>query len=182
MSIIPVPVREISIRVVRVFAIVLTFAFVGTLIQFAIVAVLSRFFAVYSSFMEDVWLALISTAVWAGLTGLIAGVYDAVFGRVNARAMLVISLVVTLVSLGLFVWISAPLLMPLLMLLFESGPKAFESGAKAAAESGAKAAARLLVVVSAIDSCIFVVSMMACWKLIDLVRGRTPAAAGLAPT
>jgi hypothetical protein len=173
MSVVPVSVREISIRVARVFAIVVTFVFIGTLIQFAILLI---GFALLSGLTEDVlatdfliglhkqliWPTLISLAYWAGLTGLIAGACDAIFGRVNARTMLVISLVMVLVGLGLFLWRSTPMLMR----LFDSSP----------------IYALFFLVPFAIDRFLFVVSMMACWKLVNIVRGKTPAAGSLAST
>jgi hypothetical protein len=175
MSVVPVSVREISIRVARVVAIGLTYAFIGTLIQLAAMEILFFGFVVLSGLTEDglatdfliglhkqlIWRTLISLAYWAGITGLITGVCDAIFGRVNARTMLVISLVMMLVGLGPFLWRSTPMLMR----LFDSSPKA----------------AWVFLVPLAIDGFFFVVSMMACWKLVDVVRGKTPAAGSLAP-
>src|SRR5262249_12234872 len=102
-------------------------------------------------------------APWVGLTGLIAGVYDAIFGRVNARTMLVISLVVALASLLFVLW-----------------------KIQQAMDLYAHVGARELDLKGlwsrvAIELFSFLVSVMACWKLIDVMRGKTPAAKGLAP-
>jgi hypothetical protein len=180
MSVVPVSVREISIRVARVVAIGLTYAFIGSLIQFASVKILLIGYAVLLSGLTEDILATtflfflagqpilptsMSLAYGTGLTGLIAGVCDAIFGRVNARTMLVISLVMVLVSLGLGLRSSAPMLMNLF-------------GSTTASSD----AMRFFLVPLAIDRFFFVVSMMVCWKLVDIVRGKTPAAGSLAPS
>jgi hypothetical protein len=176
MSVIPVLSRESLIRVARVFAITLTFVCAGPLIQLVLVGILIIGLAIVSGAGDAtgwiigltarfIWPTLISLAVGAGITGLITGVYDAACVRVNARTMLIISLVVALAGLSLFVWRSASVLISVL----NSHPKALWGF--------------LWPVV--FQRVCFVVSMMACWKLIDIVRGRTsvqtPAAGSFAP-
>jgi hypothetical protein len=104
MSAVPVPSREILIRAGRVFAITLTFVCLGPLIQFALVGILLIGFAGLSGAGDAIgwmiglsarffWSTLMSLAVGSGLTGLLTGVYDAAFVRVNASTMLAISLI-----------------------------------------------------------------------------------------
>jgi hypothetical protein len=186
-SVIPVTGWEILVRVARAFAITLTFVYIGALLEFALQEILFMGYGSLSGSGEAtrgwtnnlseriIWLALRPLAfwvgfsgplaLWVGLTGLIAGVYDAIFGRVNARTMLVISLVVALASLIFVMWTT---------------PRAMDLYAHLhARELDLKAVWSRV----AIAHFCFLVSVMACWKLIDIVRGKTPPAArGLTPT
>jgi hypothetical protein len=164
-SVIPVPSRQILIRSAQVSAIALTFACVGPLIELALLLIalighvaltgitVAPPFAIGLTLRQGfIQPLLIPVAVEAGLTGLLAGVCDAVFGRVNVRSMLVISLVVVFVD---FVF-----LVPLLI--------------RSAGE-----VVWVILVSTAIQCVCFVVAMMACWKLIDVARDRIPAAGRL---
>jgi hypothetical protein len=170
--------REVLIRVACVLAITLTFICAGPLIQVVLVGVISVCYdALSGATLATGWMtALTPRSVWstigplaagAGLTGLITGVCDAIFGRVNSRTMLVISLVLALVSLILFI-ISLPLAIDLYVHLHARVPDL-----------------NAVWIFVAIQRLCFVASMMACWKLFDVVRGRpptqTPAAGSLAP-
>jgi hypothetical protein len=155
--------------IARVLAVTLTFVCVGPLIQIVCYAILSG-----AAGLVD-WIiglslpigrpALIWFTVWAGLTGLIAGVCDAMAGRVKARTMLVVSLVMALADLILFMWILAPMFISLYVHLHARDPDPMA----------------LWLPVATRLFC-FVVSMMACWKLIDIVRSKTSAAGSLTPT
>jgi hypothetical protein len=69
--------------------------------------------------------------------------------------MLAVSLIAALAGLSLFMWRSAPVLIG----VFNSHPEALWG----------------IIWPVVFQRVCFVVSMMACWKLIDLARGRTPA-------
>jgi hypothetical protein len=175
MSAAPVSSREFLIRVARAFAVALFFLCAGPLVEFAVTAMLMAGYAVFSAgdalFSGEtyerivnfialyggrlLWPTLVSLAPLAGLTGLLAGTYGSMFGRVNARAMLAVSLVVALTALAVFVWRSAPVLSG----LFDRDPSAVWFFLQ-------PVLTRLFC---------FVVSMMACWKLIDIARDRIPA-------
>jgi hypothetical protein len=171
-SIPPVPGQRFSIRVVRVFVITLIFVCAGTLIELALWATLSVGYAVLRD-ARSTWPTVASiggtlmwNAEWAGLTGLVTGIYDTSYDRVDARTMLVISLVMVLAALILVLWlsvsalVSSPSLDPILFFLFLGS---------------------LLVGLfkSVLSLMCFAVSMIACWKLIDIARDRIPAAGRL---
>jgi hypothetical protein len=179
MSPAPVPGRQILIGAARAFAVALFFLCAGPLIEFAVTAMLMACYAILSAgaavFSGEtygriadfialyggrlLWPTLVSLAPLAGLAGLLAGTHGAMFGRVKARAMLVISLIVALAALTVFLWRSAPVLSG----LFDRDPNAVWFFLQ-------PVLTRLFC---------FVVSMMACWKLIDIARDRIPAAGRL---
>jgi hypothetical protein len=161
-NIAPVSGPRISPRIVRVLAMMLMFVCAGTLIQFALEAILS--------FVWDkrfVWPTVMPIAEGAGLTGLVTGVYDASYDRVDARTMLVISLVMLLAALILILWMFASAV--------------FRSGFGGEVILFFLFLGFLLVHLfrSVVSLMCFVVSMMACWKLIDVARDRIPAAGRL---
>jgi hypothetical protein len=153
-----------------VFVTTLIFVCAGTLIQLALWTTLSFGYAVLRD-ARSTWPAvtagtLMWNAEWAGLTGLVTGIYDASYDRVDARTMLVISLVMVLAALILLLWLSAsalvrgPSLEPILFFLF-------------------LAAVLIGLFNSVVSLMCFAVSMMVCWKLIDIARDRIPAAGRL---
>jgi hypothetical protein len=86
------------------------------------------------------------------------------FVCVGPFTMLVVSLVMVLASLILFI-LALPLFIELYVHLHARYPDLYALWSHVA-----------------IQRFCFVVSMMVCWKLIDIVRGKTPAAGSLAPT
>jgi hypothetical protein len=170
-----VPSWEVLIGVARVLAITLTFVCIGPLIQIALVRILFACYDAISGTTEwgRAWMINMSPrfigwtlgplAAGAGFTGLIAGFYGAIFGRVNVRTMLVISLILALTELIFFIWIKAPLLIDLYFHLYARKPEG-------------------LWLSASIYRFCYVVSMMACWKVIDIVRGRILAVGSLTPT
>jgi hypothetical protein len=181
MSTVPVSYQPLT-RIARMFVVVLFFLCAGPLIQLAMAAILMVCYVVLSA-GEDLfsgetlgwlvhfidlhgrrllWPTLVSLAPLAGLTGLIAVIWDTMFVRVTARIMLVISLIMALAALILFVWRSAPVLID----AFDRDPGAAWS----------------FLAPVLIQRFCYVLSMMVCWKLVDLVRGKAPAARSLAPT
>ncbi len=174
---VPVPGQRFSIRIARIFAMTLIFVCAGTLIQFAVLTILFFGYAVLRdaplagpTLTSTTAEALSLTAEWAGLTGLVTGVYDATYDRVDARTMLVISLVMAFASLILTLLAafaaSSTFLgvfgYPLNFVFFLLLPAMMMSS--------------LALPLNVIGS---VVSMMACWKLIDIARDRIPAAGRL---
>jgi hypothetical protein len=156
----------------RLFVMTLTFVGIGPLIQGALEAALTACYLVCSGWGGEthftvgiaprfLWQMFAFAAVTAGVTGLIAGICETVFGRLNARGMFAVSLVVPFA---------------LLTLLIATVP-AF----RAVAGSGNAHAVWIFLGPTAIVLLSFVASMMVCWKLIDKVRGRAPVAGSLAP-
>jgi hypothetical protein len=113
-------------------------------------------------------------AEWAGLTGLVAGIYDTSYDRVDARTMLVISLVMVLAALILVLWLSVSALVG--GSLYVSSPR-LDQPILFFLLLGSLLVG--LVFNSVVSLMCFAVSMMACWKLIDIARDRIPAAGRL---
>jgi hypothetical protein len=176
MSAVSIPGRRILVRVARVFAISVTFVCAGPLIlmalYFGIGAILHLCYDVAilrngSKFAD--WLATVSSAItwqlvtmfmaWAGPTGLIAGICEMLFGRINGRAMAAISL---LSPSSLFVWY---LFLPPLQNFISTG----------------RTEALLTFAPSLAFLLFCVVCGISCWKITEAVWARTPAAGSLAP-
>jgi hypothetical protein len=166
------PDRPTVTQVMRPFIMSLTFACIGPAIQAALEAILTVCYLVLSGWGDDVrftagiaprflWQMVVFAALTAGITGLIAGICETLFGRLNARGMFAVSLVIPFA---------------LVTLLIATMP-AF----RAVIASGNSHAVWIFLGPTAIALLSFVASMMACWKLIAIVRGKTPAAGSLAP-
>ncbi len=167
MNAVPVPGQRISIRI---FAMTLIFVCAGTLVQSALYAISLFGYAVLGAarFAVPALTSIAETlplmAEGACLTGLVTGVYDATYDRVEVRSMLVISVGMAFLPLIVFLllWVSALIdgsdnPMNLISLLLEwCNP-----------------------FVVAVRMTGFVVSMMACWIMIDIARDRIPAAGRL---
>jgi hypothetical protein len=158
--------------VMRPLIMTLTFACVGPAIQGALEAILTVCYLLFSGWDDEVhftvglaprflWQMFAFAAVTAGITGLIAGICEILFGRLNARGMFAVSLVIPVA---------------LVTLLIVTMP-AF----RAVIGSGNSHAVWIFLGPTAIVLLSFVASMMACWKVIDIVRGKTPAAGSFAP-
>jgi hypothetical protein len=159
-------------RVMRLFIMILTFLCVGPAIQGALEAMLTICYLTFSGWDDDIhwtvgiaprflWQTLAFTAVTAGFTGLLAGVCEILFGRLNARVMFAVSLVMPFA---------------LVVLLIVTMP-AF----RAIIGSGNIRAVWIFLGPTTIALLSFVASMMSCWKLIDIVTDKTPADESLAP-
>jgi hypothetical protein len=163
----PVSDRRLSKRAMRLLVITLTFLCVGPAVQTALEAAVIVCYLVYvgdvihwivDTAPRFVWRMPAFTAVPATLTGLIAGICEMSFGRINARGMLAISFVIPLV--GTLLWISPfpwTAILPFFRSLFVD-PNAF------------RVFVWLLTLLLS-----FVAAMMACWKIAVMVRGKTPA-------
>jgi hypothetical protein len=123
---------------------------------------------------------LVWAMAWAGLTGLIAGIYEMLFGRTNARVMLDISFAIAFARLILSIVVGALSAANVGHNLDHGsvylGPIVTSVGL--AMKFGANFLLWVLGI-SAAESFCFVASMMACWKLIDIARDRIPAAGRL---
>jgi hypothetical protein len=144
----------------------LTFICVGPLIQMILQAMLTVCYLAYTGIGNGTYWTtgiapqftgqvLTVAMVMSFLTGLIAGIWERLFGRIRARAMFVISLVHPY-----SLWLALAWFMPSLWSGIRSGNMQVYS---------------LFFAPAAIAFLSFVASMMACWKLIDIVRGKSPA-------
>jgi hypothetical protein len=167
MSVIAALDRPIRAPVMRLLVMTLTFVCVGPAIQGAFEALLTACYLVFSGWDDEIhftvgiaprflWQMFAFAAIAAGITGLFAGICEILFGRLQARGMFAVSLVIPVV---------------LVMLLIATTP-AF----RAVIGSGNAHAAWIFLGPTAIDLLSFVASMMTCWKLVDTVRGKTPRA------
>ena len=150
MSVVHFSDRDLLVRVTRGFAVALAFLCIGTLVPMAFIVFIvvdSREEIHPAAGMAIVLWTLAFMTTMAGLTGLIAGLCEALFGRISARATFVIS------SAGA----SAPLTLQIV--------------------TGRMHAWNFWGTI--ILLLCYLTSMMACWKLIDITRGRIPAAGSL---
>ena len=152
---------DLLMRVMRGLVIALAFLCVGSLIQAALII---GYLVVSGEINQPVgispsfaWRSLAIIVFFAGPTGLIAGVWEMLFGRIRARAAFVISSLVASAHLVLVLLIYRPAL-----------PGGNDTRALWSFLGFETAAVLFLS---------FLAGMMACWKLIDIVRGKTPAVA-----
>jgi hypothetical protein len=148
-----------------VLVVTLTFLCAGSLIYTALSWISLRGLFVLThrdwigiSDLPGLWAGLMAAAALTGPVGLIAGICEILFGQTNARAVFVISLVVFSAALipGLIHWLGEPAEMILLAIDYMLG-----------------------LVTTGILS--FVLSILACWKLIEIMRRRMAADEGLSP-
>ena len=159
-------------RVAHVFIMTLTFLCLSLPIQAALQAVLTAcWFALRAGDAVHwtvgiaprfIWQMLVLAAVMAGLTGLTAGICETLFGRINARVMFAISLVI-----------------PFLLVIPEI---VFLPPFWAVIGSGNGEAMWIYLGPPAIVLLSFVASMMACWKIIEMRRGSKLAPGSSSPT
>jgi hypothetical protein len=148
----------LSMRVMRGFAVALAFLCVGSLIQEALIfgVIVVAIPQPFGASLSIAWKSSATIALFAGPTGLIAGVWEGLFGRISARAAFVISSLIA--SAHLVLWIT--------VLLVYRPP--LPGGNDAWAVS-------IFLGFAAVLFLSFLPSMMACWKLIDVVRDKIPA-------
>jgi hypothetical protein len=155
-SIIIVSNRGLSMRVMRGLAVALVFLCIGSLIQTALIF---GYLVVSGEVIRDApsfaWRLLALITLAAGPTGLIAGVWETLFGRISARATFVISAIVAFAHLIL--WIA--------VLLISRPPLPGGNNMQAVLT---------LLWLLAVLLLSFLAAVMACWKMIDIVRGKTP--------
>lgn len=172
MSVLPASSRPFLTRLTRLFIIMLTFLGVGPAIQGALEAILTACYVAFSGWRDEIhwtvgiampflWQNLAFAAVAAGFTGLIAGACEMFFGRLTARRMFAVSLVVPFAYVALLI--------------------ATMPAFRAVVASGSIRAVWIFLGPTTIALLSFVGSTMCCWKLIDVVTGRMPAAGSLAP-
>lgn len=159
MSDIPVPGRQILVRLARLFAITLTFVSVGPPILMTLEVCYSAISAIANGWTFNIasqftWQLATMLMGCAGLTGLIGGICEMLFRRINARTMFAISLV------NPFSLIICYLLLPPL-LNFTS--------------TGKIDALQTFAVPLAIGLLSFAASMLSCWKITEMAWGKTPA-------
>ena len=163
----PVSDRRFSRRAMRLLIVTLTFLCIGPAVQTVLEAAVIVCYLVYAGDVTHwivgtaphfVWRMPVFTAVPATLTGLIAGICEMLFGRINARGMLAISFIIPLA--GTLLWVS-PFSWTAILPFFRSpliDPNAFRV---------------FLWLLTLLLS--FVAAMMACWNIAVMVRGKTPA-------
>ncbi len=163
MSAVPVSSRKFLTRVMRATVLALAFLCVGSVILMASAAVLVVCAIAFAEGVNPMpeaisiardwaWPVLIGTASLAGVTGLLAGIYEALFGRPNTWMILIISsLVVSSESLIVEIVRNGSIRITWMDL--------------------ASQAVRLLSVGS---------GMVACWKMIGMVREKTRPAVKVA--
>jgi hypothetical protein len=146
----------------RLFAVVLTFVCIGSLVQLALEAVLLIFCMLLSGTagigavaLQLMWTMSMVYPAMAGLTGVIVGVCEIKFDRGSAWVMLAISLLVALPGL-------VQSAMTLNYLFHREAGVAWSF-------FGADGIMRVS----------FLASMMACWKMNEMERGRASVARGL---
>jgi hypothetical protein len=168
MSVVPVFNRVFLTHAMRLFIITLTFLCAGPPILMALNVCYRAISGIDSGIdwtvgmaSQFTWQLVTMLMAFAGLTGLIAGICEMLFGRITARAVLAISLVH---PFSLVVYIR---LMPPLSNFISTG------------KSGAL---RIFAVPLAIGLLSFVASMISCWKITEVVWSRTSAAGGHSPT
>jgi hypothetical protein len=162
-SVIPVSDRAFLIRAARASTLALAILCVGTVIQIALMAILTTCYVVVMQVIDPMPLVVGLASNWAsrmlmpvgamaGLTGLMAGIYEMLFGQTNARVILVASSVVSFTPLILHMVTTGSVEVP-----------------------------RIILATQALILLWFVASMMASWTVIQMMRPKTPATEGLPP-
>jgi len=171
-------------RSTRPFAITLLFLFIGPLIEIALSAISLVCYLALLGGLDAVyaiqWMIhfnmirvapglltwrllmplLVSYAARAGFVGLIVGICDMLFGRLSVWLMLALSIATGMVWRA---WV--------LLATWNLIPR-FDSTADVL---------RMRIAPEVIVSLCFIASMMLCWEMIEIVRGKTPAVKGLPP-
>jgi hypothetical protein len=151
----------ISLRAMRVLAVTLTFLSAGPLIQGALQAIFIMCLLAVGIRCGPLWQLTTTTVIMAGLTGLIAGICEMLFGRINARVMFVISSVIP--STLVILWI---VFLPPFWTATNAGN----------ADTLSLSFGRTTIVLLC-----FVVSMTACFKITETLWGSAPVIGELPP-
>jgi hypothetical protein len=158
MNVIPVPRPTFLVRVARALALALAFLCIGTIILMVLQVILVICVIAVAEATNPMptaiglardwgWWLLIFTAAMAGVTGLLAGIYEVLLGRANTWVILIIS-----------------------SLVISSEPLILEMARK-----GSIRITWMDLAFQAVGLLWFGSGMMACWKMTDIVRDKIPA-------